>query len=140
MKNLLVIIIAAITSTIAHGQTTTVFTGIQKRSANLVYISETDSPVNAFISPAQVKGQLTPISFVRAMRLPQAIEIEERDWETVFDNQENGSGEWTELRNFINWHTTDQRIYVTGTIQRQVWFVGLIDGRIIGAVAYTVET
>lgn len=113
--------------------------GIQTRAENLVYISEEESDVNAFVIGRNV-SILNTETFRSANPKLLFEPIEDFDVDTFFARLEKRDEAWTELRDYLEAHLTQLHIFKVGNIRRDIYAVGLFQGHIVGVRMFAVET
>lgn len=117
--------------------------GIQTRSEAVIYRSETESDANVFVAGRKVKT-LSVASFRLAAHISEDTEIEEFDaatlWKTQIGREETGDG-WLTLKSYVESNLEGEiKVFKTGDVQRDVYIVGLFEGRIVGVKTFAVET
>ncbi len=115
--------------------------GIQERADSLNYISETDSDVNVFVVGRNVQI-LTPETFRSANWIDPSVSIEWFDYDTFWNRLLNGSdgAEWNQLKAFIENNLSDVQVFKVNTIRREIFAIGLYEGRIVGVRMFGLET
>lgn len=113
--------------------------GIQERSEPLVYISEEDWDVNAFVIGRNV-SILNAETFKAANPRVLYETVEEFDTETFFARLEKQDFRWTRLRNYLEANLTQIKVFKVGDVRRDIYVVGLFDGHIVGVRMFAVET
>ena len=113
--------------------------GIQERAENLIYISEEDWDVNAFVIGRNV-STLNAQTFKQANPKVLYETVEDFPVNDFFTRLENQDYRWTRLRNYLEANLTQIHIFKIGDIRRDVYVVGLFDGHIVGVRIFAVET
>lgn len=113
--------------------------GIQQRAGNLIYISEEDWDVNAFVIGRNITV-LNSETFKRANPKLMFETVEDFDLETFFARLENNDYHWTILRNYLEANLTQIHIFKAGNVRRDIYAVGLFEGHIAGVRMFGVET
>ena len=113
--------------------------GIQQRADPLVYISEQDWDVNVFVIGRNV-SILNAETFLAANPFVAFEPIEEIAVDEFFTMLENRDARWTELRNYLEANLNSLRVFKVKNIRREVYAVGLFQGRIIGIRTFAIET
>lgn len=121
--------------------------GIESRSENLTYISETDAPVHAFIS-ARTVSALSHDTFIAATNKPPVAYITDQSYRDFFAPQINHNANFQQLKDFLENNLTSKivyRVWLTNT-SYDLFAVGLFpaDGNgnyyIVGVQSYGVAT
>jgi hypothetical protein len=113
--------------------------GIQDRAGNLVYISEEDWDVNAFVIGRNVQT-LNIETFKRANPKILYETVEDFPVEYFWQRLEQKDRRWTILRNYLEANLTQIHVFKVGDVRRDVYVVGLFDGHIVGARMFAIET
>jgi len=113
--------------------------GIQDRSDSLVYISEEDWDVNAFVIGRNV-SVLNAEIFKQANPKVLYETVEDFPVNDFFGRLENQDVRWTRLRNYLEANLTQIHVFKVGDVRRDVYVVGLFDGHIVGVRMFAVET
>ncbi len=113
--------------------------GIQDRSDSLVYISEEDWDVNAFVIGRNV-SVLNVQTFKAANPKVLYETVEDFPVNVFWERLELKDYRWTRLRNYLEANLTQIHVFKTGDIRRDVYVVGLFDGHIVGVRMFGVET
>jgi len=113
--------------------------GIQERADNLVYISEQDWDVNVFVIGRNV-SILNAETFLAANPFIAFEPIEEIPVDDFFTRLENRDAAWTNLRNYLEANLVSLKVFKAKNIRREVYFVGLFQGHIVGIRTFAVET
>lgn len=140
------IFIALVVCSFAHAQDEkhsiqigNLLAGIQRRAENLVYISEQEADVNAFVIGRNIS--FLDAETFRAANPKLLFEpIEDFDPETFFARLERKDKAWTRLRNYLETHLIGLKIFKVGIVRRDIYAVGLFRGRIIGIRTFAIET
>ena len=116
-----------------------ILSGIQERADNLVYISEQNWDVNAFVIGRNV-SVLDAETF--RSRYPQILfePIEDFPADYFWARLEQQDGSWTRLRNYLETNLTQIHVFKVGNVRRDIYVVGLFDGHIVGIRTFGVET
>lgn len=112
---------------------------IQRRAEPLVYISEQESDVNAFIIGRNIRT-LNAETFRAANPKLLFEPIEDFDKATFFARLERQDARWTRLRRFLETRLEQIRVFKAGDRRRDIYVVGLLDGHIVGVRTFAVET
>ena len=116
-----------------------VLSGIQERAENLVYISEEDWDVNAFVTGRNVS--LLNVQTFKAANPKILYEtVEEFPVNDFFARLENQDYRWTRLKNYLEANLTQIHVFKVGDLRRDIYAVGLFDGHIVGVRMFAVET
>ncbi len=113
--------------------------GLQERAENLVYISEEDWDVNAFVIGRNV-SVLNAQTFKFANPKVLYETVEDFPPEYFWQRLENQDYRWTRLRNYLEANLTQIHVFKAGDVRRDVYVVGLFDGHIIGVRMFAIET
>ena len=113
--------------------------GIQERAENLIYISEEDWDVNAFVIGRTITV-LTTETFKQANPKLMFETVEDFDVETFFARLENKDLRWMILRNYLEANLTQIHVFKAGNVRRDIYAVGLFEGHIVGVRMFGVET
>ena len=113
--------------------------GIQERAENLIYISEEDWDVNAFVIGRNVQF-LNAEAFKSANPKVLYETVEDYPVEYFWARLEQKDRHWTILRNYLEANLTQIRVFKTGDVRRDVYVVGLFDGHIVGVRMFAIET
>jgi hypothetical protein len=113
--------------------------GIQERAENLVYISEEDWDVNAFVIGRNIQT-LNAETFKQSNPKILYETIEDFPVEYFWWRLEQKDRRWTILRNYLEANLTQIHVFKVGDVRRDVYVVGLFDGHIVGARMFAVET
>ena len=113
--------------------------GIQERSDSLVYISEQDWDVNAFVIGRNI--QVLDVETFKSAN-PKVL------YETVEDfpvndfwwRLEQKDYRWTRLRNYLEANLVQIHVFKVGDVRRDVYVVGLFQGHIVGVRMFAIET
>lgn len=116
-----------------------VLSGIQDRAENLVYISEEDWDVNAFVIGRNV-SVLNAQTFKQSNPKVLYETVEEFPVNDFWSRLEQQNYRWTRLRNYLEANLTQIHIFKVGDVRRDVYVVGLFDGHIVGVRMFAVET
>jgi len=114
---------------------------IQELAENVQFVSEQTHEVNAFVV-GRNQTTLDANSFKSANPALQNETVTAGSFDDVISAQENRdlSGAWSTLRSYIEDNLSNVVLLKTGTIQREVFAVGLLDGHIVGVRTFAVET
>ena len=113
--------------------------GIQERSDSLVYISEQDWDVNAFVIGRNV--QVLDVETFKSANPKVLYEtVEDFPVNDFWSRLEQQNCRWTRLRNYLEANLTQIHIFKAGDVRRDVYVVGLFDGHIVGVRMFAVET
>jgi len=114
---------------------------IQDLAENVQFVSEQTHEVNAFVV-GRNQTMTTASSFKSAMPSLQNETVVLESFDDVVSAQENrdSSGAWSTLRSYIEENLSNVVLLKTGTIQREVFAVGLLDGHIVGVRTFAIET
>jgi len=113
--------------------------GIQERADNLIYISEEDWDVNAFVIGRNVQS-LNAETFKQANPKVLYETVEDFPIEYFWQRLEQKDYRWTRLRNYLEANLTQIHVFKVGDIRRDVYVVGLFDGHIVGVRMFAIET
>lgn len=113
--------------------------GLQERAENLVYISEEDWDVNAFVIGRNV-SVLNAQTFKSANPKILYETVEDFPPEYFWQRLENQDYRWTRLRSYLEANLAQIHIFKVGDIRRDVYVVGLFDGHIVGVRMFAIET
>ncbi len=113
--------------------------GIQERTENLVYISEEDWDVNAFVIGRNV-SILNAQTFKQSNPKVLYETVEDFPVNDFWSRLEQQNCRWTRLRNYLEANLTQIHIFKVGDVRRDVYIVGLFDGHIVGVRMFAVET
>ncbi len=113
--------------------------GIQNRADELVYISEEESDVNAFVIGRSVSA-LNAEVFKQANPKIMFETVEDFDKETFFTRLEKQDERWTRLKNYLEANLAQIHVFKVGDVRRDVYVVGLFDGHIVGVRMFAAET
>jgi len=113
--------------------------GIQDRSDSLVYISEEDWDVNAFVIGRNV-SILNAETFQATDPFIAFEPIEEIDVDAFFSRLEKRDVAWTNLRNYLEANLISLKVLKAPNIRREVYAVGLFQGHIVGVRMFAIET
>lgn len=113
--------------------------GIQERADNLVYISEEDWDVNAFVTGRNV-SILNAETFKQSNPKILYETVEDFPVEYFWQRLEQKDYRWTRLRNYLEANLTQIHVFKVGDVRRDVYAVGLFDGHIVGVRMFAVET
>ena len=116
-----------------------ILAGIQIRADNLVYISEEDWDVNAFVTGRNVQT-LNIETFKRANPKILYETVEDFPAEYFWQRLEQKDRRWTILRNYLEANLAQIRVFKVGDVRRDVYAVGLFEGHIVGVRMFAVET
>jgi hypothetical protein len=113
--------------------------GIQERADNLLYISEQDWDVNAFVIGRNVQV-LNVETFKSANPKVLYETVEDFPVDDFWWRLEQKDYRWTRLRNYLEANLAQIHIFKVGDIRRDVYVVGLFQGHIVGVRMFTIET
>jgi hypothetical protein len=113
--------------------------GIQDRSDSLVYISEEDWDVNAFVIGRNV-SVLNAEIFRQANPKVLYETVEEFPVNDFFARLEHQDVRWTRLKNYLEANLSQIHVFKVGDVRRDVYVVGLFDGHLVGVRMFAVET
>jgi len=113
--------------------------GIQERSDSLVYISEQDWDVNAFVIGRNI-SVLDAEVFKQSNPKVLYETVEEFPVNDFWWRLEQKDYRWTRLRNYLEANLTQIHVFKVGDVRRDVYVVGLFDGHIVGVRMFAVET
>lgn len=113
--------------------------GIQDRSDPLIYISEEDWDVNAFVNGRNV-SVLNAQTFKAANPKILYETVEEFPINDFWSRLEQQDYRWTRLRNYLEANLTQIHVFKVGDVRRDIYVVGLFDGHIVGVRMFAVET
>lgn len=113
--------------------------GVQDRSDSLVYISEEDWDVNAFVIGRNV-SVLNAQTFKAANPKVLYETVEEFPVNDFFARLENQDYRWTRLKNYLEANLTEIHVFKVGDVRRDVYVVGLFQGHIVGVRMFAIET
>ncbi len=113
--------------------------GIQDRSDSLVFISEEDWDVNAFVIGRNV-SVLNAQTFKAANPKISYETVEEFPINDFFARLENQDYRWARLRNYLEANLTQIHVFKVGDLRRDIYVVGLFDDHIVGVRMFAVET
>lgn len=116
-----------------------ILSGIQERSEPLVYISEENWDVNAFVIGRNV-STLNTQTFKQANPKVLYETVEDFPVNDFFSRLENQDVRWTRLRNFLEANLTQIHVFKVGDVQRDIYVVGLFDSHIVGIRMFAIET
>lgn len=112
---------------------------IQTLATSCSFVSEQTHEVNAFIC-GRNQTSLTASTF-KAVNPQLANEtVTSESFDDVLSNQQDNNSNWETLRSYLEDNLSDLVLLKTGTIQREVFAVGLSGGRIVGVRSFAVET
>ena len=113
--------------------------GIQDHSDSLIYISEEDWDVNAFVIGRNVTI-LNAQTFKQSNPKVLYETVEDFPVNDFWSRLEQQNCRWTRLRNYLEANLTQIHIFKVGDVRRDVYIVGLFDGHIVGVRMFAVET
>jgi len=113
--------------------------GIQERSDSLVYISEQDWDINAFVIGRNV-SVLNTETFKQANPKVLYETVEDFPVNDFWQRLEQKDYGWTRLRNYLEANLTQIHVFKVGDIRRDVYVVGLFQGHIVGVRMFAIET
>ena len=113
--------------------------GIQDRSDSLVYISEEDWDVNAFVIGRNV-AVLNAQTFKQSNPKVLYETVEDFPVNDFFARLENQDARWTRLRSYLEANLVQIHVFKVGDVRRDIYVVGLFDGHIVGVRMFAVET
>lgn len=113
--------------------------GIQERSDSLVYISEEDWDVNAFVIGRNV-SLLNSETFKSANPKVLYETVEDFPGEYFWQRLEQKDYRWTRLRNYLEANLTQIHVFKVGDVRRDVYVVGLFQGHIVDVRMFAIET
>lgn len=113
--------------------------GIQDRSENLIYKSEEDWDVNAFVIGRNLSG-LNAQTFKQANPKVLYETVEDFPVNDFFARLEKQDCRWTILRNYLEANLAQIHVFKVGDVRRDIYVVGLFDGHIVGIRMFAVET
>lgn len=113
--------------------------GIQDRTENLIYISEEDWDVNAFVIGRNV-SILNAQTFKQSNPKVLYETVEDFPINDFFARLENKDFHWTYLRNYLEANLTQIHVLKVGDVRRDIYVVGLFDGHIVGMRMFAIET
>lgn len=113
--------------------------GIQDRSDSLVYISEEDWDVNAFVVGRNI-STLNAETFKSANPKVLFETVEDFPVNDFFARLENQDYRWTRLRNYLEANLTQIHVFKVGDLRRDIYVIGLFDGHIVGVRMFAIET
>ena len=116
-----------------------VLSGIQERAENLVYISEEDWDVNAFVIGRNV-SVLNAQTFKQSNPKILYETVEDFPVNVFWERLEQKDYSWTRLRNYLEANLAQIHIFKVGDVRRDVYVVGIFDGHIVGVRMFAVET
>ncbi len=116
-----------------------ILSGIQERAENLVYISEEDWDVNAFVIGRNV-SVLNVQTFKSANPKVLYETVEEFPINDFWARLEQQDYRWTRLRNYLEANLTQIHVFKAGDVRRDVYVVGVFNGHIVGIRMFAVET
>ena len=113
--------------------------GIQERSDSLVYISEQDWDVNAFVIGRNV--QILDVGTFKSANPKVLYEtVEDFPVDDFWWRLEQKDYRWTCLRNYLEANLAQIHIFKVGDIRRDIYVVGLFQGHIVGVRMFAIET
>jgi hypothetical protein len=113
--------------------------GIQDRVENLIYISEEDWDVNAFVIGRNV-SVLNVETFKQTNPKVLYETVENFPAEYFWWRLEQKDRRWTILKNYLEANLTQIHVFKVGNVRRDIYVVGLFDGHIVGVRMFAVET
>ncbi len=113
--------------------------GIQERSDSLVYISEQDWDVNAFVIGRNV-SVLNTETFKQANPKVLYETVEDFPVDDFWWRLEQKDYRWTRLRNYLEANLAQIHVFKVGDVRRDVYVVGLFQGHIVGVRMFAIET
>ena len=116
-----------------------VLSGIQECAENLVYISEENWDVNAFVIGRNV-SILNAQTFKQSNPKVLYETVEDFPVNVFWERLEQKDYSWTRLRNYLETNLAQIHVFKAGDIRRDVYVVGLFDGHIVGVRLFAVET
>ena len=116
-----------------------ILSGIQERAENLIYISEEDWDVNAFVIGRNVQI-LNAETFKHSNPKVLFETVEDFSTDIFWQRLEQKDRRWTRLRNYLEANLTQIHVFKVGDVRRDIYAVGLFDGHIIGVRMFAIET
>ncbi len=116
-----------------------VLSGIQEHAENLVYISEEDWDVNAFVIGRNV-SILNAQTFKQSNPKVLYETVEDFPMEFFFARLEQQDRSWTRLRNYLEENLTQIHVFKVSNVRRDIYVVGIFDGHVVGIRTFGVET
>ncbi len=116
-----------------------VLSGIQERADNLIYLSEENWDVNAFVIGRNVLV-LNSQTFKQANPKVLYETVEDFPVNVFWQRLEQKDYSWTRLRNYLEANLTQIRVFKAGDVRRDIYVVGIFDGHIVGVRMFAVET
>ncbi len=116
-----------------------VLSGIQERAENLIYISEENWDVNAFVIGRHVTI-LNAQTFKQSNPKVLYETVEDFPVNVFWERLEQKDYSWTRLRNYLEANLAQIHVFKAGDVRRDVYAVGLFDGHIVGVRMFAVET
>ena len=116
-----------------------ILSGIQERAENLVYISEEDWDVNAFVIGRNV-SVLNAQTFKQSNPKVLYETVEDFPVNDFWSRLEQKDYSWTRLRNYLEANLTQIRVFKAGDVRRDIYVVGLFQGHIVGVRMFAIET
>lgn len=108
---------------------------IQAEAEEVQYLSEQTHDVNSFVIARSVTT-LNQTTFQNANPFIFGKSIETFDAADICDRQ---GVDWATLKNILV-NLTDATAFKVGSIQREVYIVGLLNGHIVGVRTFAIET
>lgn len=112
---------------------------IQEKAENVSFVSEQTHEVNVYVAGRNVSS-LTAANFKSANARLQNETVSAGSFDDEISAQQDIDSNWQTLRDYLENNLSSVSFFKTGTIQREIFAVGLLDGHIVGVRSFAIET